>query len=68
MTRSQLRAKILDLVPWDRFVDASDVVNTLSFLPQKAVWSQIVVMAMEGILTCDRVGVIDGHAMIRRMA
>jgi hypothetical protein len=67
-TREALRRKILELVPFDRFVPAGDVVSTLSIFPSKAVWSQIVVLAMEGIITADRPGTYDGAAMIRRVA
>lgn len=68
MTREKLEKTILDLIPTDRFVDADDVVHTLSYVSAKAVWGRIVVMAMDGRITCDNIGQYDGHAMIRRVA
>jgi hypothetical protein len=68
MNRETMRSKILELVPRDRSVLASDVVATLSIFPVAAVWSQIVILAMEGILTAENPGHYDGNAMIRRLA
>ena len=68
MNKRELRAKILAYIPRDRAVAASDVVATLR-LPQALVWSEIVVMAMEGIVTTDTPrGAYDGRAMVRRLA
>jgi len=67
-TKAALRARILELVPWDRYVAASDVVATLSAFPNSAVWSQIVTLAIEKMIIAENPGRYDGHAMIRRTA
>ena len=68
-TRAHLRRRILELVPRDRSVDASDIVATLAHFPVKAVWAQIVCMAMEGMIAAETRGRhYDGHAMVRRIA
>jgi len=67
-TIAQLRTSILDLVPWDHHVPASDVVKSLEPFPAKAVWATIVQLTMEGIITTEVPGRYDGRAMIRRLA
>ena len=67
-TRENLRARILELVPRDYSVPPEDVVKTLAVFPRKAVWAQIVLLAMEGVITSDHPGQYDGRAMIRRLA
>jgi hypothetical protein len=68
MNRETMRSKILELVPRDRSVLASDVVATLSIFPVAAVWSQIVILVMEGVVGADNPGRYDGNAMLRRLA
>ncbi len=65
-TRANLRARILELVPRDRYVAASDVVATLSVYPARAVWGQIVVLAMEGYIIAEDPRLYNGRAMVRR--
>jgi hypothetical protein len=65
-TRENLRARILELIPGDRFVAASDVVATLSHFPPKAVWAQIVALALDGEIAAEDPGRYNGRAMVRR--
>jgi hypothetical protein len=65
-TRENLRSRILELIPRDRYVAASDVVATLSVFPPGAVWSQIVMLAMDGEITAEDPGLYNGRAMVRR--
>ncbi len=65
-TRHTLRAKILEIVPADRYVPASDIVETLADLPAKAVWAEIVMLAMDGEIRAEHPGTYDGRAMVRR--
>lgn len=68
-TLVHLRKRILELVPRDRSVDASDIVATLAHFPSKAVWGQLVCMAIEGVIAADTRGrYYDGHAMVRRLS
>lgn len=69
MKRGELHARILALIPRDRYVSASDVVASLELTPVKLVWAEIVVLAMEGRITTDQStrGAYDGNAMIRRV-
>jgi len=67
-TIAKLRTSILELVPWDHHVPASDVVKSLEPIPAKAVWATIVQLNLEGILTTEHPGKYDGCAMIRRLA
>ena len=67
-TLEKLRASILELVPWDHHVPASDVVKSLAPMPEKAVWATIVQLNLEGVLTTENPGRYDGRAMIRRLA
>jgi hypothetical protein len=69
-TRATLRESILELVPFDAFVPADDVVRSLGPYPHKAVWAQIVILSMDGVLTtehCER-RLCNGRAMLRRLA
>jgi hypothetical protein len=67
--RDHLRARILELVPSDRFVAAADVVATLSSeLPATALWSEIVLLAFDGLIESDKPGTYNGQAMVRRNA
>jgi hypothetical protein len=65
-TLATLRCQILELVPWDHYVPASDVVRSLEVYPAPAVWAQIVMLATEGIITTENPGRYDGCAMVRR--
>ena len=72
MTRADLRSLILKLVPTDSFVEASWVVE-MTRLPVSFVWTEIVMMAFDGVIECDRGSGaspinLEGRAMIRRGA
>lgn len=66
-TLANLRAAILELIPWDRFVPASDIVATLTVYPMKALWPVLLLLAQDGLIECDRPGTCDGHAFVRRI-
>lgn len=65
--QAELRKKILALVPSDAFIEASYVVHMLD-LPVKLVWSEIVMMAFDGVIRTAGERTTEGQVLIQRTA